>query len=144
MRWRSADEPDATRGPDEKAEGVEVSFEKEMPGVRRTRPRAKGKGKGNGGKGEHGSKGGTGSKGTHQVSNMIEEDHGEDGGKLVKMVQEEDSQEGQEGQQEKSGGRCDVRKERVSGRVEMWSETSEEQGDQQPQRFRDCFTVELV
>ena len=53
----------------EKAEEVEVSFEKEMPGVRRRRPGAKGKG--NGGKGEHRSKGGTGSKGTHQVSNMM-------------------------------------------------------------------------
>ena len=66
----------------------------------------KGKGKGNGGKGEHGRKGGAGSKGTRQVENLAmdedqenmtamrsdekEKKHKEDVGKLVEMVQKEE------------------------------------------------------
>ena len=73
----------------------------------------KGKGKGNGGKGEHGSKGGAGSKGTQQVENSVtdedqenmgamrseeeEEDHREDVKKLVEMMQKEEEQEEQRG-----------------------------------------------
>ena len=74
----------------------------------------KGKGKGNGGMGEHGSKGGAGSKGRQQVENSVmdedqgntgvmrseeeEENHREDVRKSVEMMQkEEDAQEEQRG-----------------------------------------------
>ena len=66
----------------------------------------KGKGKGNGGKGEHGSKGGAGSKGTQQVENLAmdedqenimamtseekEKKHWKDVRKLLEMVEKEE------------------------------------------------------
>ena len=69
----------------------------------------KGKGKGNGGKGEHGSKGGAGSKGTQKVENLVidedqenmrvtkneeeEENHKEDARKLVEMTQTEEAEQ---------------------------------------------------
>ena len=80
----------------------------------------KGKGKGNGGKGEHGSKGGTGSKGTQQVENFVmdedqgntgvmrreedQENHREDVRKLVEMMQKEEveQEEAADGEQQHS------------------------------------------
>ena len=80
------------RGGDEKCRADEIS--------------SKGKGKGNGGKGEHGSNGGAGSKGTRQVENLAmdevqenikamtseekEKRHKEDVRKLVEMVEKEE------------------------------------------------------
>ena len=109
MRGRSADEPDATCGPEEvrknKGSGGIVREGDARCQTDKT-PGQRAKAKAKGGKGEHGSKGGTGSKGTHQVSNMIEEDRRENVRKLVKMVQEEEAQEGPRGRsrREEVGG----------------------------------------
>ena len=54
----------------------------------------------------------------------------------------DEEQRGEEGATGERGERCKVRKERVSGRVEMWSEESEEQGEEEERRRRGEKRVE--
>ena len=114
----------------------------------------RGKGKGNKETGDHGRKGDNGGKGFQQTVKMLKGEEEQEADEEDERVQvppnmglaqamtdpreegwkrkvmwldcSDEEQEGQEGEAGGRGERCEVWKERVSGRGEMWSEESEE------------------
>ena len=117
---QSIDEREETNGPEEVRTGrgsAQVSSEGGMKGVKRTRPAGKAKEKVTEAKGEHGSKGGLGSKGVQQPKKMPKEEDAEDdrvqvapnmgaGGSHLQATldpEEAEEEEVEEGQQRKGG-----------------------------------------
>ena len=83
VREQSTDVQDATSGLDEAGTGREsTGFLRGGESRQTDETREKGKGKGNGGKGEHGSKGGLGSKGTNEAQQSTRMIKGADEGEL--------------------------------------------------------------